>query len=237
MTRLLPDAEWSKNVGSESYPVSFLHEYAVGLIWDLLHAQTGPVELPTIDGGRSRDVMADIDQVIIPDALQAIAGYIPDISLLKNARPVRCIEVVVTSPVPPQKVKAIGNLGVEMLQVPVRNEDDLRALFPATEATKSWWWPGYSGDEEGFQSLMRKMGVNWRGTRAYRILEAQGQANQAINALIDNLSRCSPEVRRAFVARLNDISGLGSLYPLRKDNPKYAACYPADTDNGVNDDK
>ncbi len=234
MKRLLPEAEWSKNVGSESYPVSFLHEYAVGLIWDLLQVRTSPVELPTIDGDRSCDVMADIDQIIMPDALQAVAGYIPDISLLKNARPVRCIEVIVTSPVPPQKLEAIGNLGVEVVQVPVRNEEDLRAIVPSTEENKPSWWPKFSDREEVFRSVRQRTGVNWRGTRQYKILDGQEQADQAINTLMGNLSRCSPEVRRAFVARLTDMSSLGSLYPIRQDNPKYASCYPGDTGYGVN---
>lgn len=56
----------AKNVGSESYPVSFLHEYAVELIWDLLHTQKGPVKLPTMDGSWSGDVVANIDRIIIP---------------------------------------------------------------------------------------------------------------------------------------------------------------------------
>ena len=46
MEPLLPEDEWTKNVGSESYPVTFLHEYAVGLIWDLLHTQKGPGKTP-----------------------------------------------------------------------------------------------------------------------------------------------------------------------------------------------
>ena len=33
---MLTDKEWSRNVGTEAFPVSFLHEYAVGLIWDIL---------------------------------------------------------------------------------------------------------------------------------------------------------------------------------------------------------
>ena len=233
MRRLLPEDEWSRNVGSPSYPVSFLHEYAVGLIWDLLHTKQGPIELPTTDGGRSDDVLANIDQIIIPDALQSIAGYIPDISLLKDARPVRCIEVIVTSPVRPEKVSAIQNLGVEVVQVPARNEDELRAICSATETDKPTWWPKYSGHEEVFQSARRKTGVNWEGTRQYKILESQAKANQAINSLMDQLSRCSPEVRRAFVARLTDMSGLSSLYPIRRDNPKYIALYPVNVDQDV----
>ena len=235
MRCLLSEAGWSRNVGSESYPVSFLHEYAVGLIWDLLHLRRGAVGLPIMDGGRSADVMADIDQIIMPDALQSIAGYIPDISLLKKGRPVRCVEVVVTSPVPPEKLKGIENLGVEVVQVPVRNEDELRAIFPATGGEMQWS-PKFSKDEEVFKSVRAKTGVNWEGTRQFKILRGQEEADRAINNLMGNLSRCSPGVRRAFIARLNAISGLGSLYPLRRDNPKYGVCLLGDTDAGVSDD-
>jgi hypothetical protein len=54
MEPLLPEDEWTKNVGSESYPVSFRHEYAVGLIWDLLHTQKGPV--PWIGASKAPDI-------------------------------------------------------------------------------------------------------------------------------------------------------------------------------------
>ena len=222
----LQEAEWLKNVGSANYPVSFLHEYAVGLIWELLHDHEGPVKLPTVDGGLTSDLMDGIDQIIIPDALQAVAGYIPDISLLKNSRPVRCIEVIVTSPVPPEKLAAIGNLGVEIVQVPVRNEEDRLAItqfpsFPSMEGTKRWWFPKFSDRKEPFKSVKERTGVNWRGTRQSKILEAQEHADTAINKLMDNISRCSPELRRAFVAQLNDLSSLGSLYPLNQNNPKH----------------
>ena len=223
MKRLLSEKEWSRNVGTAGFPVSFLHEYAVGLIWDMLHTASGPLELPTMDGGRSCDVCAGIDQIIIPDALQSIGGYTPDISLLKNSRPVRCIEVVVTSPVPPQKLAAVQNLGVELVQVPVRNENDLRALavIEPTAANHDRWWATFNPDEQTFRDVQAKYGVNWRGTRQYRILERQKKADAAVNAFMDDLSCCSPEVRRAFVAKLGNISDLVSLYPIRKDNPKY----------------
>ena len=227
MKPMLSEKEWSRNVGTAGFPVSFLHEFAVGLIWDLLHTATSPLELPTMDGGRSVDVRDGIDQIILPDALQSIGGYTPDISLLKNSRPIRCIEVVVTSPVPPHKLAAIQNLGVELVQVPVRNEDDLRALT-GIESTAAGhdWWARFNADEKIFQDVRAKTGVNWRGTRQYRILERQKQADQSVNTLMDDLSRCSPEVRRAFVAKLSNIPSLGSLYPIRKDNPKYKVLYP-----------
>ena len=213
--------EWSHNVGTEAFPVSFLHEYSVGLIWDLLHANTGPVHLPLLDGSQSDNLMDGVDKVIIPDALQAIAGYIPDISLLQDSRPIKCIEVVVTNPVTDQKATAIKNLGVELLQVPVRSETELRALFPETPVEKSWWWAKYNSNEEAVRVAQKNMGVSWRTSRQYRILEGQKQADRAITEFWTNLSKCSPEIRRALVARLLEMDNLESLYPIRPDNPKY----------------
>ena len=95
---MLTEKEWSRNVGTDAFPVSFLHEYAVGLIWDMLHSGEGLVQLPLLDGSLTSNLMDGVDKVIIPDALQSIAGYIPDISLLQDSRPIRCIEIVVTNP-------------------------------------------------------------------------------------------------------------------------------------------
>lgn len=215
---------WSRNVGTQTYPVSFLHEYAVGLIWDRLHLNSGAVTLPTLDGSLSEDVMSGVDKVIIPDSLQSIAGFIPDISMLQDARPVRCIEVIVTNSVPPEKVVRMQNLGVEVIQVPVRNEKELRALVP-TELKRSSWWPKFSQDEAMFRSARSKLGVNWRGSKQYRLLKRQEDADRAISNLMDNLTMCSPELRRAFIDCLQEISSLESLYPIRMNNPKYACLH------------
>lgn len=215
------EREWSRNVGTEAYPVSFLHEYAVGLIWDFLHANAGPVHLPLLDGSLTDNVMDGVDKAIIPDALQSIAGYVPDISLLQDSRPIRCIEVVVTSPVSEQKAKAIENLGVQLLQVPVRNENELRALFSDTPQEKVQWWSKYNPNEESVRLAQNRMGVNWRASRLSRILEGQRQADRAISELLNNLSKCSPEMRRNLVARIRELDSLESLYPIRPDNPKY----------------
>lgn len=214
--------EWTRNVGTQCYPILFLHEYAVGLIWDLLHLNDGPVPLPTIDGNLAEDVMDGVEQVVIPDALQSIAGFIPDISLLQNSRPIRCIEVIVTNPVAEQKLQAITNLGVELIQVPVRDENDLRALFPTDLSDKPWWWPKFNRAEKVFGEVRAKTGVNWEGTRQHKILAGQENADKAINDLMGALSRCSPQVRRSFLTRLQNLTSLESLYPLRQGNPKYA---------------
>ncbi len=220
---MLTDKEWSRNVGTEAFPVSFLHEYAVGLIWDILvHSKSSSVRLPLLDGTLSRNLMEDVDKVIIPDALQSIAGRIPDISLLRDSRPIRCIEVVVSNPVPREKAKAIENLGVELFEVPVRNEDELRSLFlSAPEQTRPWWAKRDETNERQGETLYlddkRRIGYRMRGSPA----SWQAQADKAILDLMDNLHWCSPEVRRAFLACLQDMDSLESLYPIRPDNPKY----------------
>ena len=219
---MLSEKEWFQNVGSEGYPVSFLHEYAVGLIWDLLQSGAAPIHLPLLDGTQSVNLMEGVDKVIIPDALQSIAGFIPDISMLKDSRPIRCIEVVVTNPVRDQKVAAIRNLGVELLQVPVRNETELRSLFAATpEPKRMWWAKRHETNERKGETLYladkRRIGFSWRGSPS----SWQRQADKEILELMDNLYWCSPEVRRQFLACLHDMNSLESLYPIRPDNPKY----------------
>ena len=223
---MLSEKEWARNVGSESYPVSFLHEYAVALIWDSLHASAGPLRLPLLDGTESDNLMVGVDKVVIPDALQSIAGFIPDISLLQDSRPIRCIEVVVTNPVPYQKVSAIQNLGVELLQVPVRNETELRSLFAETSQVIRLWWAKRHEHHQGhgdtlYRADSRRIGFRWRGSPS----EWQGRADKAILELIDNLHWCSPEVRREFLACLQDMDSLESLYPIRPDNPKYRSLH------------
>ena len=200
--------------------MSFLHEYAVALIYDQLIFGSD-VQLPLLDGERSGNVMKDVGHVAFPDSLQAIGGYLPDIALYDSSfRVIRVIEVVVTAPVPQEKLHSLESRDVEVLQVPVRTEDDVRALCPSTDADKAWWWPKFNSEETVFKEARRASGVNWQGTRQYRLLSGQEQADKAINQLIGSLSRCSPEVRRSFVLRFKDIANLESLYPIRNENPK-----------------
>ena len=199
--------------------MSFLHEYAVALIYDQLIFGID-VQLPLLDGERSGNVMKDVGHVAFPDSLQAIGGYLPDIALYDSSfRVIRVIEVVVTAQVPQEKLHSLESRDVEVLQVPVRTEDDVRALYPSTDADKPWWWPKFHREETIFKKA-RASAHYWQGTRQYRLLSGQEQADKAINELIGSLSRCSPEVRRSFVLRFKDIANLESLYPIRNENPK-----------------
>ena len=217
---MLSDQDWRRNVGTEAYPVSFLHEYAVALIYDQLIVGR-EVQLPLLDGERSSNVMEGVGHVNFPDSLQAIGGYLPDIALYDSSfRVLRVIEAVVTKPVPNDKLKSLESRGVEVLQVPVRNEGELRAVYPSTDGDNPQWWPKFRSDEAVFREARAKAGVNWQTSRQKRILSGQEEADKAINQLMGNLSRCSPEVRRAFVVWLKGIDSLESLYPIRQENPK-----------------
>ena len=220
MSQMLSDQEWRRNVGTEAYPASFLLEYSVALIYDQLILGSD-VQLPLVSGERSGNVMGGVGHVGFPDSLQAIGEYLPDIALYDSSlRVIRMIEVVVTAPVPHEKLHALESRGVEGLQVSVQNEDDVRALCPSTDADNPWWWPKFHSEETVFKEARRASGVNWQRTRQYRLLSGQEQADKTINELIGNLSRCSPEVRRSFVLRLKNIDSLESLYPIRNENPK-----------------
>lgn len=227
---MLSQEEWTRNVGSDAYPVSFLHEYAVGLIWDMLTARNdgrveseghkteggrregdGKVQLPLLDGTLSEDVMAGVEHVVIPDSLQAIGGYIPDLALLDaDLKAVRVVEVIVTSHPSAEKVKSLQQRGVEVIQVPVRTKVELEALFPAPFESGIRWWHKMDRRERG-------LGVS---SRARNPLGRQGSADDAMKQLMGNLRICSPEVRRQYVQLLDEMGTLESLYPIRPDNPK-----------------
>ena len=217
---MLSEQDWRRNVGTEAYPVSFLHEYAVALIYDQLILGR-EVQLPLLNGELSSNVMEGVGHINFPDSLQAIGGYVPDIALYDSSfRVLRVIEVVVTKDVPSDKLRSLESRGVEVLQVPVRSESDLRALYPPSDNVKPWWWPEYHQGLRAFPKAQEILGVNWLFPPHHQPSSSQLHADHEIKQLMGNLSRCSPEVRRAFVAWLKDIESLDSLYPIQRDNPK-----------------
>ena len=208
---MLTEAEWSRNVGTQAFPVSFLHEYAVGLLWDRLHGRQ-PVIVKTIDGRETGDLRQGVDRVVIPDSMQPIGGCIPDLALLdRQLRPVRVIEVVVTSPPTGDKMEKLKRLeerGVEVVIVPVRNEEELKSLARTGPDEQRLRWASLTVD----------------GRHAHRSNE------NTVRTLISGLLHCSPETRRQLVQVLNELDSLESLYPLSDRNPKMAAL--SDEGNG-----
>ena len=214
--QMLPGTEWDRNVGSPAYPVSFLHEYAVGLLWDALHGDDA-VAVKTIDGSIYGNLKEGVDRVVIPDSMQPIGGCIPDLALLdKDLRPVRVIEVVVTSPPTSEKMaklEQLQNRGVEVVQVPVRNEDELKALIPSqNDGLKPKWayaWNATIFDQVGIINIPRQQQI--RRTQQ----GADGKVQELIHALIG----CQPETRRQLVKVLEELDSLESRYPLSPKNP------------------
>ncbi len=214
MEDILTPEQWNRNVGTGSNPVTFLHEYAVGLIRDML--QNGindkePVSLPLIDGTTAENVLDGIARVTLPDPLQPIGGYVPDLALFNDdLKVIRVIEVVVTSPPTQEKLDNLTKRGVEVLQVPARNEAELRALLPYHLQGRRirWWHQAHRRDGRG-------AGRNFQSQR-----DAQNKADREIDAIIKSLVRSSPAKRREFLAVLEELNSLDSLYTLRPDNPK-----------------
>ena len=215
--QMLPDSEWNRNVGTPSYPVSFIHEYAVGLLWDALHYDD-EVRVRTMDGSMSGNLKDGTDRVIIPDAMQPIGGCIPDLALLdKDLRPVRVLEVVVTSAPTPDKMKKLEKLesrGVDVVLVPVRSEEELKGLVPSSSDTvKPKWayrWNHKILEQNGITNIPRQQ----------VIIRNQRQADSKIENLIEALTQCRPEFRKQLINLLQEMDGLESRYPLSPQNPK-----------------
>ena len=219
MSTLLPDPnDWHRNVGSPGNPVSYLHEYAVGLLWDRLSLALedrslisgkvhGDVRVVMANGETSGNLLADdVDKVVLPDSLQPIGGYIPDLALMNaDYRPVRVIEVEVTSPCSSEKVQALEKRGVEVIEVQLRNEQELRWLCFAPE----------SADKLYFRPEMREP-----GSLPPQYGRTQRQADKEIDSLISIIFRASPAKRRKLVQVLDQLGSLHSLFPLSRKNPK-----------------
>ena len=214
---MLTESDWSRNVGTQSFPVSFLHEYAVGLLWDRLHGND-PVIVTTMYGRTSTNLKDGTDRVVIPDSMQPIGGCIPDLALLdENLRPVRVVEVVVTSPPTGEKMEKLKRLeerGVEVVLVPVRNEVELKALVPTETDGKRINW-AYSWSPWVFEQVGI---INFPRMSSIRI--AQGTADAKVGELINAIVQCDPETRRRLGRLLDELGSLEAAYPLSPKNPK-----------------
>ena len=218
--QMLSEDEWARNVGTAAFPVSFLHEYAVGLLWDVLQTED-EVVVKTIDGNASGNLREGVERVVIPDAMQPIGGCIPDLALLdRNLLPVRVVEVVVTSPPTPSKKEKLDKLqerGVEVVIIPVRNEEELKGLAPSKfDGSKPDWayqWNHKLLDQIGIINIPRQDGI----------IRGQRGADRQVEELIKTLVMCRPDVRRRLAKVLQEIDSLDSCYPLSPKNPKRIA--------------
>lgn len=198
-----------RNVGTPEHPISWLHERTIAVLYDeLTHDR---VVLPqgnarlryeealrvrlTPGGDLSHDLREGVVSVKIPDPeWDIIGGIIPDIALYGEdaSRPVRIIEVTVFHPPDDkkrQKMEKLHSRGVDVVEVVIKSEDDLRNLIEFT------WEP-----------------VFVKTSRTHR-------ADNVVRDFMRTLERCSPTMRRAFKQMLMELDGLDSLYPLSPTNP------------------
>ena len=206
--------KWTKNVGTNANPVSYLHEYAVALLWDQLDAglaRGGEVRARVSPEEFSGNLLEGVKRMTIPDSLTPIGGFIPDIALFdENDKPVRVIEVAVTGAPAASKIASLSQRGVDVVTIPVGDEDDLKRLC---------WTPA----EIRFAPDIAAVYARRWSASARAAVNSQRHHNDVVRGMTAALQSCTPETRREFLEVLRNLDTLNSLYPISSDNPKREA--------------
>ena len=203
-----------RNVGTQGYPVTWLHERAIALLYDEL--QEGLLTRAEVrvrlnnDGEFSDNLLDGVASVKVPSDLTPIGGMQPDLALYdQSGEPVRTIEVVVTSPPDAGKVKRLKERGVDVVIVRVESADVLKNLC---------WVP---------KSLIFSRNIRFDPPEGGSVFypridkrEQQSRADHTVEELTKSLIRCSPKVRRDFLEVLKGIDSLESFCPVSPNNPK-----------------
>ena len=214
------DEKAMRNVGTGNRPVSWLHQYAVALLYDELDRDRGRLALSeswyvdsihevrvrlTPGGDFSHNLREGVSSVHLPGEWDNVGGVVPDLICRDDqGNPIRIIEVIVTSPPDASKRQKLDNLkkrGVDVVEVTVRTEKDLRHLC---------WVP-----------VKPVWAVNTRTRMNDPIPPAliNKEADNRIVKLIRDLTQCSPALRRQFLDVCSQLHSLDSLSPIRSDNP------------------
>ena len=208
----MTDQNKSGNLGTPNYPVSYIHQRTVALLYDEL-SQKGRKEVHvrlTPDGELSENLREGVARVKIPGEWDSIGGITPDLICYSNEEvPVRIIEVVVTNPpdkAKQQKLDYLRKRGVDVVIVKVRNERDILDL--CWERSTVEFSPLTPHDQSGGNIGMNQF-------RQAKKARHDGVVSELIGALLN----CSPSKRRELVAVLRELQSLDSLYPIRPDNP------------------
>ena len=196
-----------------------LHEKAVAMIEQALHgAYTGR------EGGRVKEVgsvpvsvrlrpseddwsgnLADgVASVKVPDPdWDSVGGIVPDLILYKeDGRPHRVIEVINTSaptPAKRQKLEQLQRHDVDVVEVTVHTEDDLKALFP---------------EEPAVRYRPRRLRHFQNNPRESYESGNEKQVERLVETFIEAVQSCTPAMRRRLVAVLKGIDTLESCYPV-----------------------
>ena len=218
-------SKWTENIGTPEYPVSYLHEYAVALIWDRLSA--GGCFVQTTANEYEHITVPEGGRVDIPDELTPIVGTVPDIAIYdSNHRPVTAVEVHVTSSPSKDKMARMERLGVRMVVVPVPNEEALLAMFRPVSTDELF--PGLSIPRRfsGHTNLLNRLYTNaGRGsvssrTRRFNARRNLEESNNAVSNLIRYLRMCDPTLRQELRAVLDELDSIESQHPILPGNPK-----------------
>ena len=211
------NGDMTRNVGTANHPVSALHERAVALLYDeLTRPDLGKGEEIRArlkpNGDLSHDLRAGVTRVKVPDPdWDSVGGIVPDLILYgdDDTKPIRIIEVVVTSPPgddKQQKLDALQKRGVDVVVVTVKDEADLLHLCP------TWWKPSFS-------SLTSSDNFSRNYPRNSALTSMKIAHDKTVRELIEGIQACSPVTRRALLKVLSELKSLDSLYPIRPTNP------------------
>ena len=237
---------WGSNVGSDSHPVTYLHEYAVALLWETVETYGGCF-VNTMTGWE-QVFKHSVASLIVPTDLQAVGGLVPDLAIYdKQHNPKTIFEVVVTNPPSISKSEKLKKLQERGIQVIVTkrlvSEKDLEDFVRTFEEHKrmeqdSWpvldvrdyFKPEHSYikhfmEDESFRKFLPHVETAGVGLIAPEIrslmVERQREANSNILGLMQNLAFCEPYVRREFFRMMN-VAGrdIHARFPISPSNPK-----------------
>ena len=237
---------WQTNVGTQEHPVSYLHEYAVAMIWEALHSHR-EVRIRNEDGTLSDNLNEGMARVGIPDATTAIANSIPDLAIYdKNHRPIRVVEVEYSSKPNADKIKRLNNLGVDVIVAEVHNQARLFSFIQAGNFQTSKANRFMPDEKELNRSPFTRLNykaVLWNEqNRVYmpdvaavnlavvnipeqqRNGAMQHEADRTIKNFMNALAWCSPEVRREFCEMIfgqDELRDIHALHPISSANPKF----------------
>ena len=232
-------SKWTKNVGTPDHPVSYLHEYAVALIWDRLNA--GGCFVRTTANEYEHVSVPEGGRVDVPDELTPIAGTMPDIAVYDaNHRPVTVIEVQVTTPPSEDKISRIKRLGLRLVVVPVTNEEALLDMFRPVSVEELFHGIQIPRRFSGHSNLVKRhLMAGYADSSALTRVKLDGtrtnidEANKAVENLILSIRRCDPLLRQELRAVLDELDSIESQHPILSGNPKLAVLRQEDKDDEV----
>ena len=189
----------SVNVGSQMHPLSALHEHTVEVLFDELSRRSSNLLYVRLsaEGELSGNLKEGAAEVRKPGEWDQVGGVVPDLILYNiQGDPVRIIEVIVTNPPDSNKKAKLARLrkrGMDIVEIEVKSQTDLRKLFPMVQQTHNYTFEG-----------------------VFRAGQLQGQIhNGSLEDIISAIRLASPAERRELSELLMRLNTTESLVPVR----------------------